>query len=238
MSTYVISDLHGFSVDSFNALLDKAGFSESDTLYMIGDAVDRNGDGGVELLMHIMQRRDVVFILGNHEDMLLNCRFLITDESAYDPDALNEEQYKHYNRAMRNGGLVTLETLRKLYKADKGRFEALFEFLRSAPPYLRINCCGREYLLVHGGLPDFSPEKPLSDYPVHDLLWERPKLDDEYYDDIITVFGHTPTLYYGDEHRGRIIVTRTWINVDVGAADRLPPALVRLDDLAVFYGEW
>ena len=84
---------------------------------------------------------------------------------------------------------------------------------------------------------ELTPEKKLRDYAVHDLLWERPKLTDDYFDDIITVFGHTPTLYYGEEHFGKVIFTRTWINIDAGAASRLPPALLRLDDLEVFYGE-
>ena len=45
MSTYAISDLHGYPVDKFKALLDKASFSDSDMLYILGDVIDRNGDG-------------------------------------------------------------------------------------------------------------------------------------------------------------------------------------------------
>ena len=44
-------------------------------------------------------------------------------------------------------------------------------------------------------------------------------------------------LYYGDEHRGKVLKTRTWIDIDVGAGQGLPPALLRLDDFEVFYGE-
>ena len=45
MPTYAISDLHGYPVDKFKALLDKANFSDSDTLYRLGDVIDRSGDG-------------------------------------------------------------------------------------------------------------------------------------------------------------------------------------------------
>ena len=38
MKTYTISDLHGYPVDKFKALLDKANFSDTDTLYILGDA--------------------------------------------------------------------------------------------------------------------------------------------------------------------------------------------------------
>ena len=43
--TFAISDLHGYPVDKFKALLDKAGFSDADTLYILGDVIDRSGDG-------------------------------------------------------------------------------------------------------------------------------------------------------------------------------------------------
>ena len=48
--TYATSDLHGYPLDSFLRLLEKAGFSDSDVLYVLGDVIDRNGDGGSELL--------------------------------------------------------------------------------------------------------------------------------------------------------------------------------------------
>lgn len=48
--TYVISDLHGYPLDKFKILLDQAGFSKNDELFILGDIVDRNGDGGVEML--------------------------------------------------------------------------------------------------------------------------------------------------------------------------------------------
>lgn len=48
--TYVISDLHGYPLEKFKKLLEKADFSGDDFLYILGDVVDRNGDGGVEML--------------------------------------------------------------------------------------------------------------------------------------------------------------------------------------------
>lgn len=43
--TYVISDLHGYPLEKFKMLLDKAGFCDDDELFILGDVVDRNGDG-------------------------------------------------------------------------------------------------------------------------------------------------------------------------------------------------
>ena len=47
---YATSDIHGYPLDSFLDLLKKVDFGPSDHLYVIGDVIDRNGDGGVAML--------------------------------------------------------------------------------------------------------------------------------------------------------------------------------------------
>ena len=57
---------------------------DGDFLYILGDVVDRNGDGGVEMLCWLLEQSNVQLILGNHEAMLLSCAFVfeeITNES-------------------------------------------------------------------------------------------------------------------------------------------------------------
>ena len=46
--TYVMSDIHG-QYDKYLAMLDKIAFSDDDTLYILGDVLDR-GEEPVELL--------------------------------------------------------------------------------------------------------------------------------------------------------------------------------------------
>lgn len=81
--TYVISDLHGYPIEKLKTLLEKAGFCEDDFLYILGDVIDRNGDGGVGILQWLLSQPNVQLILGNHEAMLLSCSFVleqVTDE--------------------------------------------------------------------------------------------------------------------------------------------------------------
>lgn len=229
MSTYVSSDLHGYPLEKFKMMLGRAEFSTDDTLYILGDVIDRNGDGGVEILRFIMDKPNVKLILGNHEDMLLACSFLFADN--YDPcEDIGPIKAAALDRYKYNGGDVTLRTLKMLNAADPNAVKDIFTYLFIAPLYLKVNCSGRQYLLVHSGIGHFSPNKRLTNYFPFDFLWERPTLETEYYDDTITVFGHTPTLYYGKEYYGKIIRTRTWINIDTGAARGLEPTLLRLDD--------
>ena len=93
-----------------------------------------------------------------------------------------------------------------------------------------------DYLLTHAGLGNFSLDKPLSAYDVHDFLWHRPSIREKYYSDAITVFGHTPVWYYGVKD-GHMLRTETWIDIDTGAAGGGKPMLLRLDDLMEFYLE-
>ena len=69
--TYVISDLHGYPIEKLKMLFEKANFGEDDFLYILGDVIDRNGDGGVEILQWLLSRPNVQLVLGNHEAMLL-----------------------------------------------------------------------------------------------------------------------------------------------------------------------
>ena len=132
---------------------------------------------------------------------------------------------------MRNGGDVTLKALRKL-PADTQ--QDILDYLRDAPLYEAVTVNDKDFLLVHAGLDHFAPNKKLSEYTSDELMWASPDIMDAYFDDIITIFGHTPTFSYGDSHRGSLIKTQTWINIDVGAAFGEAPVLLRLDDWKEF----
>lgn len=70
MSSYCISDIHG-DLDSFRRMLKKIGFSPKDTLYLLGDAIDR-GDRSLEVLRLVMETPNIVMLMGNHEQMMLD----------------------------------------------------------------------------------------------------------------------------------------------------------------------
>ena len=234
--TYATSDLHGYPLDSFLWLLEKAGFSDSDVLYVLGDVIDRNGDGGIAMLRWMMSRPNVEFILGNHEAMMLSCTFLfeeITDENV---DRLTSEQLQSLMVWMRNGCSCTMNSLRTLKARNPEAYNDLTEYVRNAPLYAVTDACGRDFLLVHSGLGNFSPERKLSDYLPDELLWHRPSPDERYFPDRMTILGHTPTGYRFGE-KGKVFRTDTWIDIDTGAAGGGSPMLLRLEDLKAFYAE-
>ena len=235
MYVYVTSDLHGLELFKLKALLQKAEFCSKDWLYILGDAVDRRNDGGVEILKWLLVQPNVQLILGNHEAMLLSCDFVFNEITNESLDKLSAEKTALLFNYIQNGGAVTLKALKDAMKTDPEIILDILNYLREAPLYETVCVGDRDFLLCHSGLDNFSREKKLSEYDPHDFLWARPQIDTVYFEDIITVFGHTPTKFYRQSLNGRILHTQTWIDIDVGAAYGNPPALLRLDDLTEFY---
>ena len=229
--TYVISDLHGYPIEKLKMLLEKAEFGDDDFLYILGDVIDRNGDGGVGILLWLLEQYNVQLILGNHEAMLLSCDFVFDEITEESVNAMDSEKIELLNNYMLNGGTVTLKALRKLSREKQ---TDILDYLRDCPLYEAVTAGDKDYILVHSGFDNFSKDKKISDYTPDDLIWAWPELTDEYYDDIHTVFGHTPTMSYGDEYKGKIIKTRTWTDIDCGTAYGNEPVLLRLNDYKEF----
>ena len=228
---YVTSDLHGYPLEKFKALLEKAEFGSDDFCYVLGDVIDR-GTEGIKTLRWIMRQPNFELILGNHEDMMLGCDFILDEITEESIANLTGTKFDYYLNWISNGGQ---QTLNEFFSLRREEIKYIFEFLEDAPLYAAVTAGDRDFILTHSGLGSFDKTKRLSEYTPHDLLWTRPSLEAEYFEDITTVFGHTPTFYYGDEYTGKAVFTDTWIDIDTGAAGVRSPMLLRLDDLKEFY---
>ena len=63
--TYVMSDIHG-CYEKYRDMLETIEFAADDTLYVLGDVLDRGPDG-FKILLDMSARPNVVGLLGNHE---------------------------------------------------------------------------------------------------------------------------------------------------------------------------
>ncbi len=227
---YVISDLHGYEFDKFQGLLSRAGFSEDDYLFILGDVIDRGKDG-IKYLDWLLVQDNVQLILGNHEAMMLSCSFFFEEVTEDSVQGLTAESLELLSTWKENGARWTLEGLYTL--SAENRVDIL-EYLKCAPVYEVISVNGRDFLLTHSGLGGFEEGKKISAYSADELLWNRPGLSDRYFEKVTTVFGHTPTFAYGEQYSGKLIRTDTWINIDAGAGYGYAPILLRLDDMKEF----
>lgn len=191
---YVISDIHG-CYDEYMELLEKINFSDEDELYILGDVVDR-GPEPMKVLQDMMNRPNVIFIMGNHDFIMYTMmkRFAveITEENC--EKQLTAENLMEYHLWMQDGGQVTAAQFRKLSVSEKAD---MLDYLSEASIYETIEHDDKEYILVHAGLADFSPEKSLDEYELYDFLEERTDYSKRYYPDEnkYLVTGHTPTIY-------------------------------------------
>ena len=80
---YVLSDIHG-NERRFNSIMKQINLQSEDTLYVLGDVIDRH-PGGIRLLRRIMAMPNAKMLLGNHEYMML--RALGYPYDPYDPTA-------------------------------------------------------------------------------------------------------------------------------------------------------
>lgn len=90
MSTYVISDIHG-EYDMFLRLLEKIKFFERDTLYVLGDVLDR-GLHPIKVLLEMMKYPNILPVVGNHEVMgISGLRFLMKEITEENIEAMDED---------------------------------------------------------------------------------------------------------------------------------------------------
>lgn len=231
---YVSSDLHGCNPTDFLCLLGQAGFCDDDFLFVLGDVIDR-GDWGAELLLWLTQQPNIQLILGNHEALMLTCSFLFEEVSEESLDSLTIKEIGLVQSWIDNGGGPTLKGLQRLLKRDPESVYGILDYLRDAPLYENLVLDGKRFILVHAGLGNFNSKRPLSDYSPEELLLDRPNLFTKYDVDERVIFGHTPSIQFGEEYAGRAIHTSSWSCIDVGVARGYAPMLLRLDDMKEFY---
>lgn len=226
MAHYVLADIHG-EADRFHAMLKKINFCEDDTLYILGDVIDRGPDG-IRLLQEIMNTSNLVMLLGNHEYMMTQY---------FSPGATSTD-IRRWNK---NGNAPTLVAYLKLKAREQ---QEIMDFLRTRPTHFEVPVNGKNFYLVHA----FPGEH------VHDEVWFRPEIDapnpkPEYQ----VIVGHTKVLSLiqpkekrievamGLEDRGehlKIYHGPGFIDIDCGCGYDMPIkalACIRLEDMVEYY---
>ena len=88
---YVMSDIHG-CLEKYRSMLEVIELAPEDTLYVLGDVIDRGPDG-VGILQDMMGRANVIPVLGNHEFTAAICLpWLLESVTDRSLEALEETQ--------------------------------------------------------------------------------------------------------------------------------------------------
>lgn len=238
--TYVMSDIHG-NMRRFQSIMKQIKLQPEDTLYVLGDVIDRYPDGG-RILIKLMDMPNVHMLLGNHEYMMLD----VFDSPApqdYEEYYLQTEKTTLWYQ---NGGRVTHEYFKHIRKDLRAR---VFAYLRALPLQADIEIGGVRYHLTHGGdLNEHERHKWRFPDEKYYAVWYRRTADEIPPKDYTVIFGHTPTGHYQKDQVLRIWHGDHQIGIDCGsgypdAADRWGflyygrLACLRLDDMKEFYSE-
>ncbi len=214
--TYAISDLHG-CFGKYRRLLKRIDFSLQDTMYVLGDVLDR-GPSGFQILKDIISRPNMLMQKGNHEVMAIAALPSILRYMNDSGNTLSEEETGDIELWFYNGGSTSLKDFLTLSQDERDRS---MDYLSSLPLYRELEVNGRKFVLIHGGLENFAPERPLSDYTEPEIVWSRPEHDTVYYPDKYVILGHTPTPFLYEEigeetPRAKFFKTDSFIDIDCG----------------------
>ncbi|MBP5275475.1 MAG: serine/threonine protein phosphatase [Lachnospiraceae bacterium] len=214
MSTYVMSDIHG-QYDKFMDILKKIDLKDEDTLYVLGDVLDR-GPHPIKVLLKLMEMPNAICLTGNHEYMAVEClSFLLTEVTDRALDELDVKTLGNLVTWQYNGANSTIDEFRELSREMQ---DEVIEFIKDFSIYEEVRVNGQDYLMVHAGLGNFEPSKDIEDYSLKDIIWERAEYEKKYYDDKIVITGHTPTqMIEGNPNPGYIYKKNNHMAIDCGA---------------------
>ena len=227
-----MSDVHG-AYKKFLKMLNDVKFSEKDTLYIVGDVVDR-GPHSFHILDYIMNHDNVELLKGNHELFL---------QMYLSGDPQMEKNYAGF------GGQEVMLELEHMPEERKIKY---LEFLRTLPLYKSIQCRHKSFLLTHSGylentIPIRKNKQNQVDIQAMIQLWgekyeykylisnDLHYLPDDLLFNNVLIVGHWPTLYAVGE--SGIYQCNKYINLDngVGKIEGAQLACLRLDDMESFY---
>ena len=237
---YVMSDIHG-NMRRFRSVMEQINLQPKDTLYVLGDVIDRF-PYGITILQELMSMPNVKMLLGNHEYMML---------TALDPDYAESGPYtENYREALHlwydNRGRMTK---RELDKLDRQAREGIFAYLRGLPLSYEITVGEQAYRLIHAAPLELYPEYKWN-YLTETMftVWYRWPLRETIDADCTVIFGHTPTydfnpfvspmvIYHGEKRIGIDCGSGFPANARNYGVPNGRLACLRLDDMKEFYSK-
>jgi serine/threonine protein phosphatase 1 len=223
--TYVMSDIHG-QYQMFLKMLTKINFTDKDTLYILGDIIDR-GPEPLEIYEYIKDKPNIIMIMGNHEKMMIN---------SYDKTLNKMLRTYNHNLWIGNGGNVTEKTL---FTKSEEKQQEIISFFSTLPYYKIIEVNNQKYILCHAK-PIICKDNPIeqelqANIDDETILWAREISCHRLNNGYKIIHGHTPVQYAFGTDRMIAYNHGEIINIDCGCAIPYSLGCLRLEDLEQYY---
>ena len=225
---YAVSDLHG-CYEKYIKMLEKIQFRETDTLYVLGDVVDR-GDGGIKILLDMIQRKNVIPLRGNH-DYLAYCLLKNLSQPLQKQDT--HEIQNLYQSWFYDGGYPTYTAFVKLPPEKQ---KMLLAYLNVFLLYDEVKVKDKRFFLSHT-VPEKERMLHFDRLNWQELIVGEPEYEKEYFPDRYLVTGHTPTDLIDESCSGRIYQKNSHIAIACGAVFGKPLGFIILNTLDEFYSQ-
>ncbi|MBE6648319.1 MAG: hypothetical protein E7614_02220 [Ruminococcaceae bacterium] len=229
--TYVMGDLHGM-LDQFCDMLTKIKFKDSDTLYILGDIVDKGADS-IKLLQNLSYRPNIYPVMGNHDKMALDLLSKLPEEAGQiNPADFDKETLAKILEWSKSGGMATISEFMKLTPEEK---EGVLEYLGDIPPYEISEVNGNVFILAHAGIADFDPSLDLEEYEPEAFYTEAADYSKTYYEKFFLVTAHTPTEQIDPAFQDKIYKGNNHIAIETGVSEGGPLSCICLDNGREYY---
>ena len=161
--------------------------SADDKLIFIGDAIDRNPDG-IKLFDALYSDPRIIYLKGNHEDMMERVLIQTFDEEAWYRAYISDDITS--TTWFMNGGEVTWKDLENKSEPELKGYINKIKNLKKEYVYNSPN--GHTVILEHAGYtPGLSNYNPLWNREHFQEYWQK----GDKYSNIYMVHGHTPIQY-------------------------------------------
>jgi hypothetical protein len=195
--TFALSDVHGCYIP-FKKAMDF--LQPDDKLYFLGDSTDR-GDKGIEIFNELTSDPRVTFLLGNHEQMMMDAIPYIIRDLNQNEMILGDD----YDTRIwfSNGGQKTAQAFYDMTIQEIHDIRAKIKEMPTKVEYL--SPAGHKVILEHAGYSPF-----VTPHRTHDPLWDRGHFYDDWDngwgskdddpENTYLVHGHTPVQYLQYEY--------------------------------------
>ena len=221
-----MSDIHG-CYEKYLKMLNKIKFKPEDTLYILGDVLDR-GPAGMKALMDMSERGNVVLLRGNHDHQ---AGILLSNLHMLDDANCPQELVDLYGIWLKDGGKTSLAEYLQLSAEEQKKIIGVIRRMKKS---VEIEVCGKKYLLAHT-VPGIERIREYKEWTLEDYIMGEPDYELQYFEDMYIVTGHTPTGFIERESVGRIWRGNRHIAIDCGAVFEKSLGCICLDTMEEYY---